>query len=75
MELEIFIVFTVYLSELFGFCCFGVLALQYVEVRNVCLLACNRTEISEDDSDYYSYKHYLCKRIQSRIALPLLSFG
>ena len=41
------------------FVVFGVLAFQYVEVRNVCLLAYNRTEISEDDSDYYSYKHYL----------------
>ena len=46
-------------QKLFGFCCFGVLAFQYVEVRNVSLLAYNRTEISEDDSHYYSYKHYL----------------
>ena len=42
-------------QKLFGFCCFGVLAFQYVEVRNVCLLEYNRTETSEDDSDYYSY--------------------
>ena len=59
MELEIFIVFTVLLVRTFWIFCFGVLAFQYVEVRNVCLLAYNRTEISEDDSDYYSYKHYL----------------